>query len=310
VIDSGGGGGLENSSASPTIVKCEFICNTGAHWAAMGSWNGSNPVVRDCLFMFNGATWTGGAVGSAGDDVGSDPLYVNYRFIENLAGGNGGASWNGFESNARFINCLFLDNEAFGDGGAAWNAYDSTMLLSNCTLMWNQAAFGGAIQSHEATATVVNSIVWENGTDPILDVSGAHTSVTYTDIQFGYPGTGNIAVDPKCWDEMVLLPGSPCIDAGNDALLPPDELDLDGDGDTTETIPFDIDGLDRIAGSAVDMGCYEWHLGDINRDGVVDGADLGFLLGEWGCGPRCPADLDASGHVDGGDLGLLMGSWG
>jgi hypothetical protein len=49
--------------------------------------------------------------------------------------------------------------------------------------------------------------------------------------------------------------------------------------------------------------------GDVNGDGIVDGADLGLLLGAWGTGDQC-ADLDDSGDVDGADLGLLLGAWG
>ena len=50
-------------------------------------------------------------------------------------------------------------------------------------------------------------------------------------------------------------------------------------------------------------------LGDINGDGVVDGADLGILLGSWGVCVGCPADLDRDGVVTGADLGLLLGNW-
>lgn len=48
---------------------------------------------------------------------------------------------------------------------------------------------------------------------------------------------------------------------------------------------------------------------DLNGDGVVDGADLGTLLGAWGLCAGCPADLDGSGTVDGADLGTLLGAW-
>lgn len=57
---------------------------------------------------------------------------------------------------------------------------------------------------------------------------------------------------------------------------------------------------------------------DLNCDGVVDGADLGALLGSWtsptvpACGGAvfpCPADLDLNGVVDGADLGSLLGEW-
>ncbi|MFG0274585.1 MAG: hypothetical protein ACF8QF_05980 [Phycisphaerales bacterium] len=50
-------------------------------------------------------------------------------------------------------------------------------------------------------------------------------------------------------------------------------------------------------------------LGDLNGDDVVDGADLGLLLGAWGTA-AVGADLNGDGVVDGADLGLLLGAWG
>jgi len=49
---------------------------------------------------------------------------------------------------------------------------------------------------------------------------------------------------------------------------------------------------------------------DLNGDGVVDGGDLGLLLGAWGPCPGCPADLNRDGVVNGADLGELLASWG
>jgi len=53
-------------------------------------------------------------------------------------------------------------------------------------------------------------------------------------------------------------------------------------------------------------------------DGVVDGADLGALLGEWGPNPGSFADIvngatfmpPPDGVVDGADLGVLLTNWG
>jgi hypothetical protein len=43
----------------------------------------------------------------------------------------------------------------------------------------------------------------------------------------------------------------------------------------------------------------------------VNGADLGILLGAWGAAdPGEPADLNADGVVDGIDLGILLGNGG
>ena len=51
---------------------------------------------------------------------------------------------------------------------------------------------------------------------------------------------------------------------------------------------------------------------DLNGDCIVDGGDVGALLGSWGvcAGTPCNADLDGNGAVDGGDIGVLLGSWG
>jgi hypothetical protein len=52
-------------------------------------------------------------------------------------------------------------------------------------------------------------------------------------------------------------------------------------------------------------------VGDLNVDGVVNGADLGLMLSSWGpCGTNCPYDLNADGQVNGADLGLTLSAWG
>jgi len=50
-------------------------------------------------------------------------------------------------------------------------------------------------------------------------------------------------------------------------------------------------------------------IGDLNADGVVNGADLGLLLGAWGTANPV-ADINGDGTVNGADLGLLLGAWG
>ncbi|MBL9149374.1 MAG: DNRLRE domain-containing protein [Phycisphaerae bacterium] len=46
---------------------------------------------------------------------------------------------------------------------------------------------------------------------------------------------------------------------------------------------------------------------DLNGDDLVDGADLGILLGQWGSTGN--ANIDGVGVVDGADLALLLGAW-
>lgn len=50
--------------------------------------------------------------------------------------------------------------------------------------------------------------------------------------------------------------------------------------------------------------------GDLNGDGLVDGADFGALLASWGRCKRCDADLDGDDAVDGADVGMMLSFWG
>ena len=47
--------------------------------------------------------------------------------------------------------------------------------------------------------------------------------------------------------------------------------------------------------------------GDLNGDGLVNGADLGLLLAGWG--EPGPTDLNGDGTTNGADLGLLLAGW-
>jgi len=53
------------------------------------------------------------------------------------------------------------------------------------------------------------------------------------------------------------------------------------------------------------------HDADLFRNGVVNGADLGILLSEWGPAPSgTVSDINRDGQVNGADLGYLLNSWG
>ncbi len=168
----------------------------------------------------------------------------------------------------------------FGIGG------DSDMArLTNATFSSNETFEVGVTETVESLGSVLmnlangemtNCIVWGNrGLQQILSMSGPPTfTVTYCDIEgIALPPLNVIDEDPlfvdplgadlitgTLDDDLRLLPDSPALNAGNDAALPPDSYDLDGDGNVTEALPIDLDGSARIAGSAVDMGAYEYGL--------------------------------------------------
>jgi hypothetical protein len=49
---------------------------------------------------------------------------------------------------------------------------------------------------------------------------------------------------------------------------------------------------------------------DLNRDGVVGGADLTIMFGAWGACVDCPSDLNGDGVTNGADLTIMFGAWG
>jgi hypothetical protein len=81
--------------------------------------------------------------------------------------------------------------------------------------------------------------------------------------------------------------------------------DCDGDGapdDWEIALGIEIDD----DGDGVPDGC-DAVFGDLNDDGLVNGADMGLLLGAWGPGDF--GDLNGDGVVNGADMGLMLGAW-
>jgi hypothetical protein len=72
------------------------------------------------------------------------------------------------------------------------------------------------------------------------------------------------------------------------------------------TVTWDSFCVTKASGCAAQCGGGQC-VGDLNGDRVVNGADLGILLGAWG---TPDADLDADGTTAGSDLGLMLGRWG
>ena len=83
-----------------------------------------------------------------------------------------------------------------------------------------------------------------------------------------------------------------------------EDCDDDGAPDSWE-IALGIEADEDEDG--VPDACTESIFGDLDGDGIVNGADMGLLLG--GFGSAGPGDLNGDGVVDGADIGLILGAF-
>jgi hypothetical protein len=73
-----------------------------------------------------------------------------------------------------------------------------------------------------------------------------------------------------------------------------------------ENVPGETTAQVTVSLSAIVGG---GRVGDLNGDGIVNGADLGALLSQWGANGG-PADLNGDGIVNGADIGTMLANWG
>ena len=144
--------------------------------------------------------------------------------------GGGFAIWDG---NPTIENNLFEKNDAtFGGGGWIGDAFSFAKIINNTIIKNHAEQKGGALYTKDAEPIVMNSILWNNhapeGSE--IYVESGTIDVTYSDIQGGWIGTGNINVNPKLISDISLLNHkSPCIDAGNPDMMyndPEDPMNL------------------------------------------------------------------------------------
>jgi len=256
-INGTGGGGICNDQSSPIITKCTFTGNTtntsgtvyygGAIYnAGSDAAHHSDPVITGCTFTSN-ATTKGGAICSANYSV---CTVYNCTFSGNTATNIGGAVYSSTNAGLVAANCLFSGNVAVTGAGAIQTTSGASSTIINATFSGNKAPAASYIVSG---TTLTNCIIWGNSSPSL---TGSPT-VTYSDIEGGYTGTGNINSDPLFVSaqgagsapfidgDYTLQSSSPAINSGI-----PDTAGLHV-GNT------DLAGTARIEGAAIDMGAYE-----------------------------------------------------
>ncbi|MFO0839410.1 MAG: right-handed parallel beta-helix repeat-containing protein [Phycisphaerae bacterium] len=351
------GGGIHNFDSDVTALWTAIVRNTSTN-AGGGIVNvQSRAALVRTDFYLNTTGGTGGAVHSEQQNGPADMVFMqNCHLDENAAFTAGAALYFAQNSVAEISNCRFSRNAiAVGGGtGGAIRAETSLLRVINDSFSRNHAETtgGGVSADLGAVVDIDNSILWGNDDAGgatftaqvwLTPASGSTVTMDHSCVM-NLPavlppgaGIGLISFDPlftdPAADDLTLKPGSPCIDAGNNAAVLTDQFDLDEDLNMAEKLPLDAANATRFlddpgvgdcayspgtcgAAPIVDMGAYEFAsvscAGDADHDGDVDSSDLGIVLANWHTTvvARTNGDLDGSGYVDESDLGILLGSWG
>lgn len=187
----------------------------------------SSATVRNCIIDNNQCGCWGGGVYISGN--GAAPVLVNCSISGNLSGDDGGAVFVWNSARVTLVNCNLNHNEGTVTGGAFTGFSGNTNIRSqliNCNLIGNHANYGGAVYAFNTDIT--NSIVWGNTGNADQIEGGSDLYVTYSIVDGGYDGQGNLNsmplfVNPAAGDYR-LHAGSPAIDAANNEVIPADVL--------------------------------------------------------------------------------------
>jgi len=278
-LEMGGGGIFSDQGSSPEIRGNEIVENySGRRGGGICCTNSSTVIIENNLIKGNTAGSVGGGISC---NWNSNATIKNNEIVENRSSNNGGGIhflWSSPDMQDNVIRKnisdqdgggIFCDpvsspsiknteiskNEAKNRGGGIL-CNGSAPAIINSTISENTSGKNGSGLYCQGSAhpTVLNTILWGDNPGEIHLDAKAWIDITYSDIQDGWAGAGNIDSDPLFVDpansNYHLQSNSPC----------------SGKGQMTQDVPTaDIEDNSRPnpSGSGSDMGAYENLSGDI-----------------------------------------------
>jgi len=306
-----GGGGIGIWESTVVIENSTIEDNDGGSFTGGGissEWNSNLTILNSTIR--NNHCYVGGGIYHASRDSGS--LFLSQAIIDsNSSDNNGGGLYLNGE-NIQLNRVVISSNTSiYGTVGGA-HFYESTVgSLNHVTVVNNSTEGVVGLRFIESIYLVNNSIIYDElflGEESELDIS-------FSNIQDGWDGEGNINTDPLFTNEAIgdftLQPNSSCIDAGD----PNSPLDPDGtiadmgafyfnqsaeESDVTFTlgdIDYDNNTVEVWMENSIDIGGAQlWFSGfDI-------GGASGGLAGEYGWMVSGPANSVNLFDLQGGTI--------
>lgn len=312
-------GNLDTSVPScGTIEQCNFIGATGGCWSGGGIYaSPGNIAVRRCSFSGTSTIHFGGAItvlvipGIVVPDSGGYESVIEDCRIENTSSYNDGGIWVATSNrvqapaNVRIARTEFVVNHGSYAAGAIllWSPYAAASELDadidSCRFVGNSApganSIGCGLPGQGGGSFIRNLVVQKClFEDEGISINGGDAR--------------RVAISNSAFCAGASAIASAYIDQGGNSFTCDLSTDCDRDG-IADLVSTTLGQVADANHDHVPDACQ--CPGDINRDGVVNGSDLGGLLAFWGPNPVfLQADLNGDGRVNGADLGDLLAGWG
>lgn len=190
----------------------------------------SNPTIEGNIIMDNiNSGNQGGGIGM----IRSNPIIKRNLILQNAVNSVGGGIYIGSHSVPQISNNIISENVAQTSGGGIYinSPNQENIIISNNIIYHNRGyVSGGGIYFYNSDAIIINNIIWNNiSQNGQIYLYESEPTITYSDIQGGWSGIGNIDIYPYfrdpdfsdfhlqstvCGDPY----NSPCIDAGDPSI--------------------------------------------------------------------------------------------
>jgi predicted outer membrane repeat protein len=316
VAANSGGGAWQSLNASVVWTDCTF---TGNYSGFKGGGlyvdyfetfpiTGSPVTLTGCTFSGNHATSNTGLASGGGVFSGQKAIITDCVFSQNSAVGiapnlsQGAGLRLEKADDSTLANCDFLGHDA-----TSLYATNSDLQIDGSDFMNNHGVhYPGALLFLAGEATITNCVFTQNSGEGEWGAAVGDGGLnTYDTCTFtGNTGTFGGAITVFGTTKLANCTITDNVAAGGGLFNVTDNV-LIADSTICDNTFVNIDGdWTDLGGNDICPNVF----GDLNGDGIVDGADLGILLAQWDSeGPQ--GDLDNDLDVDGADLGLLLAAW-
>ena len=225
-------GGIHvGNTSTATISDSDITMNKAGYGGGVGVFSGSSVTIQRSKITENDTDVEGGQGGGLHISGSASSLDIYESFVANNLTRDHGAAISGDYGDVGLTNVLVYGNASSSGNANAFALNENNFNILNSTIANNNPAAAQAVIVFSGSFTMKNSIMWGNALNLQADPPCPTCfTVTYSNIEGGFTGEGNINQDPLFVDsagnDFRLKPSSPCVNTGTPTGAP--DIDISG----------------------------------------------------------------------------------